>query len=125
MAKDTPPDPSQQFSEWITQWERSVDEFSNKMMGTDEFSRSLNQMQAAQLEFQRRFGELMSTHLANMNMPSRDEVMRISEDITGLDRRLDRIERTLKQILQTSESASSRKKGPARTKKPPSAETAS
>ena len=124
MAKDTPPDPSQQFSEWITQWERTVDEFSNKVMGTDEFSRSLNQLQASQLEFQRRFGDMMSSHLANMNMPSRDEMMKLSEDVSGLDRRLDRIERSINQILsQTSGEASAIPKGPSRTKKPPSKES--
>lgn len=120
MAKDTPPDPTQQFSEWVTQWERAVDEFSNTVMGTEDFSRSMNKMQAAQLEFQRRFAEMTAQNLANMNMPSRDEIMRVSEDINGLDRRLDRIERMLGQILsQTSGAPEPKRKGPARTKKPP------
>ena len=120
MAKDTPIDPSQQFSEWITQWERSVDEFSNKIMATEEFSRSLNSMQSAQIEFQRHMSDMMAGHLANMNMPSREEVLQLGEDLAAVDRRLDRIERTLGQILsQTSPGNAAKGKGPARTRKPP------
>ena len=123
MAKDTTPDPAQQYQEWITQWERSVDEFSNRIMGTDEFSRSLNQMQGLQLEFQKRFGEMMARQLAGLNMPSREEVLRISEDLRDVDRRLAHIERALdKLVMQTSDAPSAKKKGPARTKKPPSKE---
>ena len=79
MANETTPDPSAQFAEWVTQWERTVDEFSNKVMGTDEFSKSMNQMQGVQMEFQRNFGEMMARNLANLNMPSRDDVNKISD----------------------------------------------
>jgi len=125
MASDTPPDPAQQFSEWITQWERAVDEYSNKLMATDEFSRSMNQMQGMQIEFQKRFGELMSRQLSNLNMPSRDEVIKISEDLRAIDRRLSRIERALDRLASNADGASTaRPKGPARTRKPPSQEAA-
>ena len=63
----------------------------------------------------------MASHLANLNMPSRDEIMRLSEDVNGLDRRLDRIERTLNQILNQTGESTPKKKGPARTKQPPKA----
>lgn len=119
MSKDTPPDPSVQFQEWITQWERAADEFSNKIMGTDEFSKSLNQMQSMQIEFQRRFGELMAKQLATLNMPSRDDVLRISEDLRNIDRRLSELERTLGRLVDQGSSGAARKKAPARTRKPP------
>jgi len=122
MSNDAPPNPSMQFQEWVTQWERAVDEFSNKVMGTDEFSRSINQMQGLQLEFQKNFGEMMARQLANLNMPSRDDVIKISEDLRALDRRLAHIERTLNQLVTRSDTGSPRK-GPARTKKPPPQET--
>ncbi|MDE2930666.1 MAG: hypothetical protein OXQ27_07050 [Chloroflexota bacterium] len=120
MANEKRPDPSQQFSEWITQWERSVDEFSNKLMGTDEFAKSLNQMQSMQLEFQKKMNEMMATQLANLNMPSREEVLRINEEVANLDRRLDRIERTLRQLVDhLSDASSTEKQKPSRTKTPP------
>lgn len=119
MANETPPDPSAQFQEWVTQWERAVDEFSNKVMGTDEFSKSMNQMQGLQIEFQRRFGELMAQQLANFNMPSRDDVIRLSEDLRSIDRRLAHVERSLDKLV-AGQAGAPKKKGPARTKKPPS-----
>ncbi len=122
MAKDTPPDPGEAFREWVTQWERNFDKFSNQLMGTDEFSRMLNQMQNLQLEFQRNFGELMAKQLASLNMPSREEVLKISEDLQRLDRRIERIESSLRTLAQNSEASgsSATKKRPARTRKPPS-----
>jgi hypothetical protein len=121
MSKDSlpPPDPSVQFQEWVTQWERAVDEFSNKVMGTDEFSKSMNQMQGLQIEFQRRFGELMAKQLANLNMPSRDDILRLSEDVRNIDRRLSQIERTINRLADQSVGGSANAGRPARTKKPP------
>jgi BMFP domain-containing protein YqiC len=123
MANDNSTDPNLQFQEWITQWERSVDEFSNKIMGTDEFSRSMNQMQGLQLEFQKRFGEMMARQLASLNMPSRDDIIRVSEDLRNLDRRMAHVERHLEKLVADGAgSKSPRKKSPARTKKAPSTE---
>ena len=122
MANDKTPDPAVQFSEWVTQWERSFDEFSNKVMGTDEFSKSMNQMQGLQMQFQRGFGEMMARNLANLNMPSRDDVNKIGEDLRSLDRRMAHIERSLEKLLKLDNKTGSKKKsGPARTRKPPSA----
>jgi hypothetical protein len=120
MAKDTNPDPSMQFQEWVTQWERAVDDFSNKVMGTDEFSKSLNQMQGLQIEFQRRFGEMMATYLTSLNMPTRDDVIKISEEVRGIDRRLAHIERSLKKLVDQGETKAGKPKGPSRTRKPKS-----
>ncbi len=121
MAEDKSVDPSVQFQEWVTQWERAVDEFSNRVMGTDEFSKSMNQMQSLQIEFQKQFGELMGRQLASFNMPSRDDIIELSEDIRSLDRRMAHVERHLEKLVAGAKQGSSgRPKGPARTKKPPS-----
>lgn len=64
MSSETPKDPAQMFQEGVTNWERATDNFSNKLMGTDEFSKYLNKMQGTQLEFQKGFGELMTSLLA-------------------------------------------------------------
>ncbi len=124
MANETPKDrikdPAQMFQEWVTQWERATDSFSNKMMGNEEFSKYLNQMQGAQIEFQRGFGELMSRQLANLNMPSREDVLKLSESLQGLDRRMARIEASLQKLTESNDSSPSKpRKMPPRTRKPP------
>lgn len=119
MANDKPTDPAAVFQDWVTQWERAADKFSNQFMGTDEFSKSMNQMQNFQLEFQRGFGELMAKQLANFNLPSREDVMQLSEDVRDIDRRLGRIETAIRKLAPEDSSGSSlKKKSPPRTKKP-------
>ena len=96
MANDNTKDPAAVFQDWVTQWERAADQFSNQFMGTDEFSKSMNQMQNLQLEFQKGFGELMAKQLANFNLPSREDVLQLSEDVRDINRRLGRIETWLR-----------------------------
>ena len=114
MANEKPKDPSAIFNEWVTQWERNFDSFANKVMGTEGFSQAMNETQKAQLKMQGMFAQFMTEQLANMNMPTRDDVLRLGEAITAVDRRLERIEEKL--ALQGKKKSS--KKKPARTKKP-------
>ena len=115
-------DPSAMFGDWVTQWERAVDKFSNEVMGTDEFSRGINQMQKAQLDLQRVFADAMAKQLANFNMPSRDDILTLSENVRELDRRVARIETMLRQMKPAGDNETQpRRQAPPRTKKPPSA----
>lgn len=116
-------DPAAVFANWVTEWERAVDKFSNEVMGTDEFSRSVNQMQKMQLDIQRIFGEAMARQLANFNMPSRDDILELSENVRELDRRVARIEGMIRQLQPTGNNEPPlRRKSPPRTKKPPASE---
>lgn len=121
MADDKPTlDPSAQFQEYVTQWERSVDQFFNQLMGNEQFSQSMNQMQGLQIEFQKNFRDSMANQLTSMNMPSRDDILQIGEDIRVLDARLGRMEDKLNQLLgNEGSSGTSKKSGPPRTKQPP------
>lgn len=123
MADERQLDPAAVFSNWVTEWERAVDKFSNEVMATDEFSRSINQMQKMQLDIQRIFGEAMARQLANFNMPSRDDILELSENVRELDRRVARMEGMLRQLQPAGgNEPSARRKSPPRTKKPPAAE---
>lgn len=122
MADKTPP-PMQDFSELVTQWERTFNEFSNQVMGTDEFSKGINQWQKMQLEFQKNFSQAMAQQLANFNMPSRDDVITVSEQLRDIEARLSRIEKALVKTNVTFEEMSVKKPGPKRTRKPPSQKT--
>lgn len=122
MADDKQPvDPSAQFQEFVSNWERSVDQFFNQMMGTEQFSQSMNEMQKLQLEFQKSFRDAMAAQLLNMNMPSRDDIMQIAEDVRQLDFRLARIEDKLNAVSGNNEPKSHRR-SPPRTKTPPAKE---
>jgi ubiquinone biosynthesis protein UbiJ len=117
MANDAPPDPTAQFREMLTQWERGVDEFMNRVMGTEDFSRSMNQLQRAQLTAQKAFSEFLSQQWTNMNLPTREDVVTLAETIRALDARVERVEQMLKQLTQADSKAA--RVGPPRTKQPP------
>ena len=118
------PDPVATFRNLITEWERGFDSLANRLMGTEEFSRSMNQFQNMQMGMQKAFNEAMASQLSAFNLPSRDDVLRIGENLRALDQRVARVEELLINIAsggKTGEKkARKRKKGPPRTRKAPS-----
>lgn len=115
-------DPTVRFRELITEWERGFDALANRFMGTDEFSRTMNQFQNLQLTMQKAFSEAMGRNLANVNVPSRDDVLRLGEAVHEIDMRLARMEQRLEDVARaTGVNTHAPRSGPPRTKRPPSA----
>ena len=115
MAQDKPKSLTESYSEMVTQWERNYDAFANQVMGTEGFSQAMNEMQKAQLGYQKMFSQAMSQQLAAANIPSRDDIINLAEAIQKIDRRLERIE----EKLTTNDAPKRTKKRPPRSKKPP------
>jgi hypothetical protein len=131
MSDNKQPDPGEAFRNLITEWERGFDAMANRIMGTDEFSRGMNQLQDLQLSMQKRFNEAMAQQLTNLNIPSRDDILRLGESVRMLDKRLAGIEAQLSELKRKkkknkegkdddSGAAASARTGPPRTKKAPS-----
>ena len=124
-----PPDPAENFRNLVNEWERGFDAMANRFMGTEEFSRSMNQLQDLQLTMQKRFNEAMAEQLSHFNIPSRDDILQLGEAVHALDKRVARVESML--AKQAAKDAKKKKKkgkddpaarsGPPRTKQPPSA----
>jgi hypothetical protein len=122
MANESSSDPGAAFRDLITQWERNFNAFANQIMGTESFTRAMQGAQKAQLTVQQAVSEAMSRHLESMNMPTREDVIRISEKMQEIDRRLARIETLLENSAssgQASAPTSAARSGPPRTKQPP------
>ncbi len=120
------PDPAENFRNLVTEWERGFDAMANKFMGTEEFSRSMNQLQDLQLSMQKRFNEAMAEQLSHFNIPSRDDILRLGEAVHALDKRVARVESMLvkkekKKKKKKGNAGSESRSGPPRTKLPPSA----
>lgn len=121
----TPPasdDPFDRLRTLVDDWERRIDGFANQVMGTDTFSRTMNQAQGLQLRIQRTVQDAMAAHLNNINMPSRDDVVRIGESLHTLERRMARVEELLTEVVRQQQGGSSAARirtGPPRTRKPP------
>jgi len=95
MANESPPDPAAMFREFVTTWERNINSVANQVMGTESFSRLMQEAQRMQLALQQATSEAMGRRLAAMNMPTREDVIRLAEKLSEVDRRLARIEVSL------------------------------
>lgn len=115
---DKPKDLDESFREMVTEWERNFDKFANQFMGTESFTRGMNQMQDMQMVMRKMFQDFMGKQLEGANMPSREDVVKLAETVHGLDRRLARIEDLLSQMVSNTAPATERR-GPPRTKQPP------
>ena len=94
-ANEGPPDPAATFRELVTTWERNINSVANQVMGTESFSRLMQEMQRMQLAVQQATSEAMGRRLASMNMPTREDIIRLAEKVSDVDRRLARIEASL------------------------------
>lgn len=92
MSTDKPQDPGATFAETVTQWERTFNDYANQVMGTEGFSRAMNATQNLQLTWQRALSDLTARHLEAVNMPTRDDVLRLGETLRHVEQRLARIE---------------------------------
>lgn len=95
MANENPPDPAAMFREFVTNWERNINSVANQVMGTESFSRLMQEAQRMQLVLQQATSEAMGRRLAALNMPTREDIIRLAEKLTEVDRRLMRIEASL------------------------------
>jgi hypothetical protein len=120
MPEQGSPDPAEQFRELLTRLERGVDNVANRLMGSEEFSRGINRVQSAQLSLQNIVREVMAQHLSNINMPSRDEVLELGDLLRSVDKRLVRVEQLLEDMAPAAQARQRPRKGPPRTKQPPS-----
>jgi hypothetical protein len=113
----------ERFRELVTEWERGFDALANRFMGTDEFSRAMNQLQNMQLGMQKAFTEAMAKHLASLNLPSRDDVLRVGQAVHEVDMRLARLEQKLDEVARAAgvPPPAPPRQGPPRTRRPPGA----
>ena len=118
MANDGPPDPAATFRELVTTWERNVNSLANQVMGTESFGRLMQEMQRMQLALQHATSEAMGRRLAAMNMPTREDIIRLAEKLGDVERRLARIEASLEGDATVVNDDGATKSRP-RTRQPP------
>ena len=120
MANDNPPDLAARFRDLVTQWERNVNSLANQAMGTESFSRLMQEGQRLQLAVQQATSEAMGRRLAAMNMPTREDIIRVAEKLGEVERRLARIEARLEGDSAPAPTEATRVGRP-RTRQPPAA----
>lgn len=115
-------DVGQLWRNWLTETERQWNSFFNEVMGTDSFGRFLGGYMEIYSTFQRLVAQNMERSLSTLNVPSRSDIIELSERLSGVEERLGSIEATLKSLAEAAgqpiESASVTQLRPRRTRRP-------
>ncbi len=118
------------WRDWFVKSEKAWSQALTEMMGDEKFSKGMGRYMQEALHTHRMFSEGMSQYLANLNLPSRSDVLDISDRLGQIEDTLAAIQVELReqriQIARTtaphagdSPSNSARPAKPARTKRPP------
>ncbi len=94
-SSDDRPDVGQLWRNWLVDTERQWNAFFNDVMGTDSFGRFLGGYMEIYSTFQRLVAQNMERSLSTLNVPSRSDIVELSERLGGVEERLAAIESNL------------------------------
>jgi hypothetical protein len=120
VAEPPSKDPAAAWRDLVAQWEKNLNDLANRTMGSDEFSKAINQAMSLSAGMQSSLSEAMDRYLASLNLPSRAEMAGVGERLHAIEERLDRVLALLQPpagAAQPGGAAASAK--PPRTKRPP------
>ena len=115
-------DPAALFRSLLGQWETAANQFGAEMLKSGEAARTMGAATTAAAKGQEATKEAMGKALTVFNLPSRAEIVALSEQVARVEERLSRIESLLIKLAGESGTPASTKPRPARTRKPPEAQ---
>ena len=81
-------------------WSKAMVQFVNTSAYADATGKMLDVWLSNSAPFRKQMENVMSHALANLSMPSREEVTRLAERLTNIELRLDDLDAKLDQMLQ-------------------------
>lgn len=125
MANDDDINPIRLWREWFVKSEKSWSDALSEMMGDEHFSKGMGRYTLEALRTHRMFSETMAQYLANLNIPSRSDVLDMNDRLAHMDKTLNHIQVELReQRLQIARLAAATdgtvdaRIRPSRTRKP-------
>jgi SMC interacting uncharacterized protein involved in chromosome segregation len=115
-------DPVAMWQSMIGEMEKGFNTFATKAMESPEFSKAVNQVGGVAAGAQKQLGDLMEKYLVSMNLPSREQMVGMSERLQSIEGQLNEIKALLHQMHNSRgapERGSSGAPRPPRTKRPP------
>jgi len=117
-------DPADVWRTLLGEMEKGFNNFANQAMGSQEFSRLMNQAGGASFGAQKQLGDLMERYLSHMNLPSRAQLVNMGERLQAIEGQLNEIKAMLSRGGADSQAPSgglAPPPKPPRTRLPPSA----
>ncbi len=119
---DDRPDVGQLWRTWLTETERQWNTFLNDVMSADSFGRFLGGYTEIYSTFQRLAAQNMERSLSTLNVPSRSDIVELSERLSGVEERLAAIESSINALAEAvghpAEPAAVTQLRPRRTRRP-------
>ena len=118
-------DPVRIWREWYQKSEKSWNDAITQILGDDRFAKSTGKYLQEALHAQRMFTEAMAKWLANLNLPSRSDVLALSDRVGKLEDAIAGLQVEMRHLRQTLTeqgrvtSAEIRAARPKRTRTPP------
>ncbi|HXQ04718.1 MAG TPA: hypothetical protein VN831_08185 [Bradyrhizobium sp.] len=113
---DNSNDPVAMWQNMIGEMEKGFNAFATRAMESPEFSKVVNQVGGASAGAQKQLGDMMEKYLVNMNLPSRAQMVSMSERLQSIEGQLNEIKAMLHQIHNNPGAPAG---GPAAAPRPP------
>ena len=108
---------------WLTETERQWNGFFNEVMGTDSFGRFVGAYMEMYGTFQRLVAHNMERSLSTLNVPSRSDIVDLSERLSNVEERLASIESSIRALAEAvghpAQPAAVTQLRPRRNRRPP------
>ena len=115
-------DVGQLWRNWLSETERQWNSFFNDVMGTDSFGRFLGGYMDIYSTFQRLVAQNMERSLSTLNVPSRSDIVDLSERLSNVEERLGAIRESINALAvavgHPSQPAAVTQLRPRRTRRP-------
>lgn len=124
MSNDDTFEPMRMWREWFVKSEKSWSDLLTEMMGSDQYSTGMGRYMREALHTHRMFTEAMAQYLANLNIPSRGDVLDMNDRLAHIEDTLNQLQVEMRsQRVQLAKMASDAGTAapverPARTRKP-------
>jgi len=125
MSDDKELNPVRLWREWFVKSEKAWSQAMTDMMGDERFSKGMGRYMQEALHTHRMFSESMAQYLANLNLPSRQDILDLSDRMGQVEDALAAVQVELRELRTriaqgvSAAPASSERPKPARTKRPP------
>lgn len=124
MSNEENLDPIRLWRDWFVKSEKMWSDVLTDAMGNEQFSKGMGRYVHEALHTHRMFSEAMGQYLANLNIPSRADILDIGDRLSHVEDTLAQIQLELREqralIARVSASAGleTERKRPSRTKQP-------
>ncbi len=125
MSDDDQMNPVRLWREWFVKSEKAWSQAMTDVMGDERFSKGMGRYMQEALHTHRMFSESMAQYLANLNLPSRQDILDLSDRMGQVEDALASVQVELRELrtrlaqgVTALPAMSAERPKPARTKRP-------